>query len=342
MATRRNDLPYVPFLRDRSPRAAQLRRRRGVGVALLLLFFSLLAAVGLAQLVVILFLLLLAGGTAFFLHDRRRREWLWLQLAAVGERAVLIAGRLLRSGAVHVGAVSARIRGLRLPPEAAQRQPPGPPAGAPVDPDALTVEQAAVPEVSEPSLTYYRRLPKNKRLRLPVREVTAIAHVLSQLLPALERRLAIAISNKSAGTGERAAISDGDAFRCQAFGMRLRRSGHPHRAVPLHRSARLIFAETGNRRGEALAMNGLGLALAATGEHQAALRQFDLARTLLHELGDNKREGKVLVNLSLAKRQLGASEEAAELLHAAQAKFTPDTYPYQLAEQHLQHTSSPA
>jgi tetratricopeptide (TPR) repeat protein len=332
MATRRNDLPYIPILLDRSPRAARLRRRNGVGAALLLLFFSLLAAVGLAELVAILFLLLLASGTAFFLHDRRRREWLWLQLAPVGERAALIAGRLLRSGAVRVGAVSTRGRGLRLSPEDTQRQPSGPSAGAPVDPEALTVEQAAVPEV-------YRPLPKNKRLRLPVRDVTAIAHLLPQLLPAFRRRFAAAISNKRAGTGERSAISDGDALRCQAFGMRLRRSGHPHRAVPLHRSARLIFAETGNRRGEALAMNGLGLALAAAGEHEAALRQFNLARTLLHEVGDSKREGKVLVNLSLVKRQLGASEEAAELLRAAQAKFAPDTYPYQLAEQHLQQPS---
>jgi tetratricopeptide (TPR) repeat protein len=278
MVTRRNDLPNLPFLLDRSPRAAQLRRRYGAGAALLVLLFSLLVAIGLARLVAILLLLLLAAGAAaFFLRDRRRRDWL--------RRAVW-----------------AWARGVHLRPRATD---------APLDPDAPTVEQADAPEIPQPSLTYYRRRPKTED------------------------------GGRRAGTRERTAIGDGDALRCQAFGMRLRRSGHPHRAVPLHQSARLIFAETGNRRGEALAMNGLGLALAAAGEHEAALRRFDRARTLLHELGDSEREGKVLVNLAQVKRRLGDGEEAAELLRAAQARFAPDTYPYRLVEQHLQQPSSP-
>lgn len=139
---------------------------------------------------------------------------------------------------------------------------------------------------------------------------------------------------------EPAAIQDGDALRCQAFGMRLRRRGHPDRAVPLHRSAQLMFAETGNRYGEALAANGLGLALVATGEAEAAQREFHRARTLLHELGDSQREGKVLINLGLARRRLGAGDEAGELLREAQARFAPGTYPYQLAERHLRAWSS--
>ena len=137
-----------------------------------------------------------------------------------------------------------------------------------------------------------------------------------------------------------AAIGDGDALRCQAFAMRLRRSGQPQRAVPLHQSAQLIFAETGNRQGEALAANGLGLALAAAGEPEAALRQFDQARTLLRDLGDSEREGKVLINLGLTKRRLGAREEADELLRAAQARFTPGTYPHELVERHLRQATS--
>lgn len=238
MATFRTDLQYLPSLRDDSPRAAQLRRRLAVGSGLLLFFLGMLAAAGLAEVVGVLLLVLIAAGAVAFLRDRRRRKWLSLRLAVVGERAVFAVRDRARPG-------------------------------------------------------------------------------------------------HRSDVGERTAISDGDALRCQALAMRLRRSGHPVRAIPLHQSARLIFAETGNRRGEALALNGLGLALASAGQHEEAVGHFDQARRLLHELGDHECEGKVLVNFGLAKRQLGADYEATELLRAAQAKFVPHTYPYELAERHL-------
>lgn len=66
--------------------------------------------------------------------------------------------------------------------------------------------------------------------------------------------------------------------------MRLRRCGQPHRALPLHQSAQLIFAETGNRRGEALAGRGHSSTNSAT---------------------HNARQGCSLINGALAKRQLG-------------------------------------
>ncbi len=141
-------------------------------------------------------------------------------------------------------------------------------------------------------ILYYGRLPRSERRRLRLREVAAVAQALPLLLPALERRLAVGIAAGRAGTGERGWVGDGDGLRCQAFGMRLRRGGLPQQAVPLHQSARLIFAETGNRRGEALALNGLGLALAAAGKPEAPLRQFEQARTLLQQLGDSEREGR--------------------------------------------------
>src|SRR5579884_443623 len=274
MATRPNDLLYLPSLRDDSPQAAQLRRRCQVGAALLLFFFGMLVAVGLSQVVAILALLLVAAGTALFLRDRRRREWLRLRFAPREEWGSLGASRLLHSGRSHVSAGTLRacdrLRGTAAGARGRLRHPR---AAVPVDADAPTAE--------------------------------------------------------------RSAVSDADALRCQELGMRLRRNGHPHRAKPLHQSARLIFAETGNRRGEALAMNGLGLALADAGEHEAALHHFERARRLLSELGDGEGEAKVLVNYALVKHRLGDDEGAAELLRAAQAEFMPDSYPYRLVEQHL-------
>ena len=224
----------------------------------------------------------------------------WLRLELA--RATRAADGLLRSGVARAGAVSRRGRTARLPQGRVRGKSPGRPPVAAVDSEAPTAEQTGGPRIPEPSLTSESPLLETERVGFPV--------------------------------------GDDDALRCQAFGMRLRRDGHPDRAVPLHRSAQLIFEETGNRYGEALALNGLGLALAASGEPKAALRQFDRARTLLQELGDSQREGKVLVNLGLAKRQLGADDEAVELLRAAQARLAPGTYPHQLVEQRLRQPSS--
>ncbi len=131
-------------------------------------------------------------------------------------------------------------------------------------------------------------------------------------------------------------VDDGDGRRCNAFGMRLRRAGERERAAVMHQAARLIFAETGNRRDEALALNALGLTLAALGEHEQALERFAQARALLRELGDEECEAKVIANIGFAKQQAGEETEAAALLQAALLKLAPHTRAYRIVEQRLQ------
>jgi tetratricopeptide (TPR) repeat protein len=146
-----------------------------------------------------------------------------------------------------------------------------------------------------------------------------------RLLPTLER---------GAATGTVSANDDAAAgCRCHTLGTRLRRCGRAEHAAALHEAARLIFAETGDRRSEAVAANGLGLALFSAGDREASFAQFERARRLLHAVGDREREARVTANLALAKLRSGANDEAAELLRTALEQLTPDTPDYrQVAE----------
>jgi tetratricopeptide (TPR) repeat protein len=136
--------------------------------------------------------------------------------------------------------------------------------------------------------------------------------------------------------------ADDDAaagYRCQALGTLLRRRGRPEDAATLHAAARLLFAESGDRRGEAVATNGLGLALFSAGEQDASFAQFEQARRLMRSVGDREREGRVTANLGLAKLRSGAIDEAAELLRAALEELTPGTPEYRRVEERLREAS---
>jgi tetratricopeptide (TPR) repeat protein len=128
---------------------------------------------------------------------------------------------------------------------------------------------------------------------------------------------------------------DAAGHRCQALGTLLRQRGRAQDAATLHAAARLLFAESGDRHGEAVATNGLGLALFSAGEDEASFAQFEQARRLLHLVGDREREARVTANLGLAKLRSGAPDEAAELLRAALGQLTPGTPDYEQVEQRL-------
>jgi hypothetical protein len=132
---------------------------------------------------------------------------------------------------------------------------------------------------------------------------------------------------------------DAAGYRCQALGTLLRQRGRPQDAATLHTAARLLFAESGDRHGEAVATNGLGLALFSAGEPDASFAQFEQARRLLHLVGDREREGRVTANLGFAKLRTGAPDEAVELLRAALEQLTPGTPDYEQVELRLREAS---
>jgi tetratricopeptide (TPR) repeat protein len=144
------------------------------------------------------------------------------------------------------------------------------------------------------------------------------------------REPAAKASPESRSVGDEAA-----GYRCQALGTLLRQRSRPQDAATLHTAARLLFAESGDRHGEAVATNGLGLALFSAGEEEASFAQFEQARRLLHLVGDREREGRVTANLGLAKLRTGAPDEAAELLRAALEQLTPGTPDYEQVELRL-------
>ena len=131
------------------------------------------------------------------------------------------------------------------------------------------------------------------------------------------------------------ADDDAAGYCCQALGTLLRQRGRAQDAATLHTAARLLFAETGDRHGEAVATNALGLALFSAGEPDASFAQFEQARRLLHLAGDREREGRVTANLGLAKLRSGAPDEAAALLRSALEQLTPGTPDYEQVEQRL-------
>jgi hypothetical protein len=134
---------------------------------------------------------------------------------------------------------------------------------------------------------------------------------------------------------ETAGGDDAAGYRCQALGTLLRRRDRAQDAATLHAAARLLFIESGDRHGEAMATNGLGLALFSAGEQDASFAQFEQARRLLHSVGDREREGRVTANFGFAKLRSGAPDEAAELLRAALEQLTPGTPDYEQVETRL-------
>jgi tetratricopeptide (TPR) repeat protein len=218
----------------------------------------------------------------------------------------------------------ARLLAERARASAGARRP-DPDAAVPDDAEA-TVEMVAV-AASSGGRTVYGRPP------LPTRAQLAAAF--PQLLPALERRIHDALAGDPATAGPAPGPLELEGSRCNALGVELRRAGRAQQAATLHEAARLIYAEAGDSRGEALAANALGVALAELGDDDAALLQFEQARTLLHELGDRHWEGKVLANVGLAKQRAGRDEEAVDLLRDALAKLSPESEAYRLVEQRL-------
>jgi tetratricopeptide (TPR) repeat protein len=137
----------------------------------------------------------------------------------------------------------------------------------------------------------------------------------------------------------RSAGDDAAGYRCQALGTLLRRRGRAQDAATLHTAARLLFAESGDRHGEAVATNGLGLALFSAGEEEASFAQFEQARRLLHSVGDREREGRVTANLGLAKLRSGETDEGTELLRTALGHLSPGSPDYRQVEQRLSEAS---
>jgi tetratricopeptide (TPR) repeat protein len=131
----------------------------------------------------------------------------------------------------------------------------------------------------------------------------------------------------------------GAGRRCQELGTLLRRRGRAYDAATMHAAARLIFAESGDRRGEAVATNGLGLALFSAGEQEASFAQFEQARRMLRSVGDREREGRVTANLGLAKLRSGETDEGTELLRTALEHLSPGTPDYRQVEQRLSEAS---
>jgi tetratricopeptide repeat protein len=131
----------------------------------------------------------------------------------------------------------------------------------------------------------------------------------------------------------------GAGRRCQELGTILRRRGRAYDAATMHAAARLIFAESGDRCGEAVATNGLGLALFSAGEQESSFAQFEQARRMLRSVGDREREGRVTANLGLAKLRSGDTDEGTELLRTALGHLSPGTPDYRQVEQRLSEAS---
>ena len=78
-----------------------------------------------------------------------------------------------------------------------------------------------------------------------------------------------------------------------------------------------IARETGDRRGEGLALQGLGVHQAVLGETQRAIEHFEQQLAIARETGDRRGEGTALFNRALAFDELGRRQEAISGAKAA-------------------------
>ena len=75
-------------------------------------------------------------------------------------------------------------------------------------------------------------------------------------------------------------------------------------AIRAQRDAVVLFRETGNRPGEALALTNLGLALHEVGQFEDAIRAHQDAVVLFWEISDRQSEQVALGNLEIARTAL--------------------------------------
>jgi hypothetical protein len=306
---------------ERSRRGERLRRRFAAIAAAVVFVLGLTAAVGSMLLVLTVLGVLMLAALVLAAREQRADRVVLLRLRSFARRDVQVL--LPRGRRVVVDTLAL----VRTSFSGAQWPSHGGGAGCG---EEATVEMAVVQ--APPSV-----LPVSRRLPHPA--WSQVADRLSELLPALERRIGSAIPGLPRRAEDAVGVADVEGSRCNALGLALRRAGRTQQAAALHEAALLIFARLGDRRAEALAANALGVALVEIGDHDGALEQFERARALLHELGDRHWEGKVLANIGLAKHRVGRDDEALEHLQIALANLSPETEAYRLVERRLKLAS---
>jgi len=92
-------------------------------------------------------------------------------------------------------------------------------------------------------------------------------------------------------------------------------------AVAVQQEAVAIFAETGDRHGQAHALNNLGIALNGVHRNDEALSTHREAATMYRAVGDREGEGNALNNLGIAMQAMHRDDEALLAFREAVAIF---------------------
>ena len=95
--------------------------------------------------------------------------------------------------------------------------------------------------------------------------------------------------------------------------------GDYRQAIDLHKQARAIARDTGDRRSESTALGGLGLCHLSLGEYRQAIDLLTQARAIARDTGDRRSESTALDRLGLCHLSLGDYRQAIDLYTQARA-----------------------
>ncbi len=112
-----------------------------------------------------------------------------------------------------------------------------------------------------------------------------------------------------------------EARRRQEEGKDLYRHGEYEEAVAAFSQARHLFAEVGDRTGEAEALGNIGVVYVQLEEWDEARRFLNEALDLCIAAGDRSNQAKVMGNLGMLYARQGDEEQAVEAYEQAMALF---------------------
>jgi CHAT domain-containing protein/tetratricopeptide (TPR) repeat protein len=101
----------------------------------------------------------------------------------------------------------------------------------------------------------------------------------------------------------------------------LRRLGDYEKALDAYKHARKIFEEIGDRRGQGDSFRGEGVVLSVFGDYKTALDMHRHARTLYDDIGDRRGQGYALGNEADILAELGDKEKAFDTYKLARKLF---------------------
>ncbi len=97
--------------------------------------------------------------------------------------------------------------------------------------------------------------------------------------------------------------------------------GANEKALDAYRSARKIFEQVGDRRGQGYTLNGEAPILLRLGDNEKVLEAYKRARKIFEDVGDRKGQGKTLLGEAYFLSRLGANEKALDAYRSARKIF---------------------